>query len=543
MSLTLRPNIIIITIFIFLATLPGCTDDPALPPPAEDFEINLISPYHTECPDAPFTVRVEANKPLQRVEFTIDGETVATVFEAPFAYLWNISLWADEEYHFLIANGFDTEGHSDSQGNVAFSIPTTVDGILINPPANSGVPNPTETALHWRSSPGALNYEVFLSLHPDFSSISNTAITPDTALTMSITEQQWQYWRVRPLFDEGTWGHWSESAAFYGGVVFDRTYIKPGSNNSFGTAVQPMPDGGYITAGMHNAYPLAYRFDQMGELLWTFAPYVEGRYNDVVATEDGGCLLVGKAQFYGYSNLQLTRLDAQGSELWSNPNYGTDSTDEGFSICRCSGGGYVAAGRCEGLLWLLRIDEQGWLIWQNTYGNGEVSTVLEQSDGGFIFTGKTSPHDFVLVGTDSSGHEKWRTVLNGGELPLGSPGIGLVETDSGYTALDTHGQLHRFDENGQFLTYASLGYGDYSALETTQDGGFVISVNNDLLGLDGDFQELWLSPQNGAATDIHQTDDSGFIITGEFNHSLWLLKTNAEGVSSPPETRANPGYH
>ncbi len=192
---------------------------------------------------------------------------------------------------------------------------------------------------------------------------------------------------------------------------------------------------------------------------------------------------------------------------------------------------------------MLRIDEQGWLIWQNTYGNGEVSTVLEQSDGGFIFTGKTSPHDFVLVGTDSSGHEKWRTVLNGGELPLGSPGIGLVETDSGYTALDTHGQLHRFDENGQFLTYASLGYGDYSALETTQDGGFVISVNNDLLGLDGDFQELWLSPQNGAATDIHQTDDSGFIITGEFNHSLWLLKTNAEGVSSPPETRANPGYH
>ena len=71
-------------------------------------------------PRRSFPLIAEANRALQRVEFKVDDELVSTVFQEPFEFLWNIHLWADSNYHLLIAYAFDTEGNRVFQGNVAF---------------------------------------------------------------------------------------------------------------------------------------------------------------------------------------------------------------------------------------------------------------------------------------------------------------------------------------------------------------------------------------------------------------------------------------
>ncbi len=84
---------------LFLAIISGCSDDPSNPPGGEELQVDLVSPYHNECPDAAFVVNVESNRPLQRVEYKVDGETVTTIFQEPFEFLWNIALWADGGFH------------------------------------------------------------------------------------------------------------------------------------------------------------------------------------------------------------------------------------------------------------------------------------------------------------------------------------------------------------------------------------------------------------------------------------------------------------
>ncbi len=532
-------SLFFITVFLCLAAASGCSDDPSTPPLSAKLQVDLISPYHNECPDAPFVVHVESNRSLQRVEYRVDGHTVATTYQAPFEFLWNIALWADGGFHFLMAYGFDAQDDSHYDGNVGFRIPTGTDGVLLNPAPDSGVPDPTEATLRWRRDPQATEYEVVLSLQPDFSTISHTATSNDTTVTITVSEQQWQYWRMRAQRNDGFWGPWSESAAFYGGAVFSGEYVHNGSSSSIGYAVLQTENDGYLVAGGHNNYPLVRSFDSMGEPGWTFAPYFQGAYNDLVSTVDGGCVLVGRVQSDGSTNVILTQLDAHGQELWSHPYFGSDSSDQGWSILSCAEGGYVIAGRRDGSAWLFGVDDQGWLVWQNTYDIDQAFAVVERADGGFVFTGEIYSQFFVLVGTDSVGNEQWRTLLAGGDYPFGYSGIDLVADDFGYTALDESGQLHRFEESGQYQSSIYLGYEYYSALDKTADGGYIVASRSDLICLDESFQEVWRFSHDGTSTDIHQTSDGGFVVTGA-NHPphssnrLWLLKTNADGIFAPP---------
>jgi len=112
-----------------------------------------------------------------------------------------------------------------------------------------------------------------------------------------------------------------------------------------------MSDGGYATVGTTGSYGngsydlYVVRFDELGNELWhkTFGEEETDYGADLVATSDGGIVIVGEIRRDGDRNAYVVCIDKRGNELWSK-TFGGSKFDEGNSIVAMSDGGYVIAG-------------------------------------------------------------------------------------------------------------------------------------------------------------------------------------------------------
>jgi len=118
-------------------------------------------------------------------------------------------------------------------------------------------------------------------------------------------------------------------------------------------------------------------------------------------TDDGGFILAGNTASRGEgSDLFLVKADESGNCTWSRA-YGGSGEDVGYFVQQTDDGGYVVVGSSnsyamgEELLWLVKVDENGSLIWDRTFGGfvssaGDGGWSVEQTtDGGYITAGYT----------------------------------------------------------------------------------------------------------------------------------------------------------
>lgn len=231
------------------------------------------------------------------------------------------------------------------------------------------------------------------------------------------------------------------------------------------------------------------------------------------------------------------------------------ATDGGFLVAGYTVGGIsgdktenVIGGGCD--MWVLKLDDSGNILWQNTIGGNRrdyVRAVEQTSDGGFILGGNSESkaafdksqnnrdslypftNDFWIVKIDSTGNILWDKTIGG---------------------------------NNEEILYS---------IEQTMDGGYIIGGTS-LSGISGDKNEpnygppgssdyyiikldavgniIWQQTIGGNADDefrsIHQTADGGFLIGGYSasaisgdkteapiggvgDHDFWVLKLDAFG--------------
>lgn len=119
----------------------------------------------------------------------------------------------------------------------------------------------------------------------------------------------------------------------------------------------------------------------------------------------------------------VVRVDQNGNVIWQN-TYGSTGTDIGFSIQQTSDGGFVVCGvkninqPDEGIVWVFKIDDSGSILWDREYDvvNGtEIGrSIFLTNDQGFVITGYAWAEDpwwvnwqvFVLK-INSEGDEIW----------------------------------------------------------------------------------------------------------------------------------------
>ncbi len=298
----------------------------------------------------------------------------------------------------------------------------------------------------------------------------------------------------------------------------------------FGTCVQQTADGGYIVCGTENGMDHA-------NVLWLIKTDVNGNEewiqtlgvepweeidggNWVEQTPDGGYIVTGFTEIPGnWTDMWLFKIDSEGTVLWEQ-TYGEGFyLDRGICVSITSDGGYIVVGVTESFgagnsdIWLIKTDDLGNEVWNRTFGGisgDEGYEVQETSDGGYIITGSTRNNDNTdawLIKTDSEGNEVWLRNFGG---PDGDYAKSVQQTaDGGYVIT---GSTSSFGAGGQ----------DVWVIKTDSEG-----------------IELWSHTFGGDDVDvghsIRQTADGGYVICGKtrsfgvHNESVWLIRLAPDG--------------
>ena len=352
----------------------------------------------------------------------------------------------------------------------------------------------------------------------------------------------------------------------FGGTLDDRAY-----------SVQQTTDGGYIFAGMTISYGFGVgdfwllKTDENGNEQWnrTYGGTNWDEAYSVIQTIDGGYIMVGESYSYGAGGTDwyIIKTDENGNEEWSQ-TFGGAEDDRALSIQQTNDEGYILAGHTESFgagsldVWLIKMDGNGNLIWDNTFGdNGwdDAFSVKQTSDNGFIIAGQTSTNyvDIWLVKTDENGNEEWNTTFGGNQwdsarsvLQTSDNGYAIIGQTASYGAGIFDIWLIKTDVNGNEEWNQTYGYSDVdsgSSFVQTSDNGFIIAGSTKSFGsgdydgwiikTDGNGNEEWSQTYGGIDLDrfssIHKANENDFIVAGYTRSygvgglDMWLLKFNS----------------
>lgn len=233
------------------------------------------------------------------------------------------------------------------------------------------------------------------------------------------------------------------------------------------------------------------RLNEKGEVKWQKT--LGGKYADILEsieqTKDGGFIIGGHSnspssqdkseEGYGSGDYWVVKLDKDGNTQWEKV-FGGEQDDHLYIIKQLKDGGYILGGnsasetsgnksRSNGKgtdIWLVRLDENVDIVWQETYNTGKtdvLTSLIENSDGTFLLGGyaqteirsggkiktdKKEINDYIAIKIAADGDELWKKAVgSSGEDILRK----LVETrDGGYLLAGTSkGQVSRDRNSGQ----------------------------------------------------------------------------------------------
>jgi uncharacterized delta-60 repeat protein len=311
-------------------------------------------------------------------------------------------------------------------------------------------------------------------------------------------------------------------------VAWQKTY--GGMSMDSAGSIQQTTDGGYIVAGTtytpaggYDAWVLKLNTD--GSVAWqkTYGGTGSDEADSIQQTADGGYIVAGSTTAYGTSNTKIwvLKLNTDGSVAWQK-TYGGAQGDIANSIQQTADGGYIVAGWTSsygagnGDALVLKLNADGSVAWQKTYGgaDGDIAYSVQQTvDGGFIVAGATRSF--------SAGNSAWVLKLNAD---------GSVEWQKAYGG-----------SGGPSVNYAA------SSIQQTADGGYIVAGSFNYYGmidalifkLNADGSVAWQKTYGGISSDsassIQQTTDGGYIVAGYTSSfgagsaDAWVLKLDKNG--------------
>lgn len=215
----------------------------------------------------------------------------------------------------------------------------------------------------------------------------------------------------------------------------------------------------------------------------------------VAAASDGTFLIVGSTTSLGAgaTDAYLVKIDHQGNVLWERTFGGTEN-DYGYDLAPTSDGGCIMSGDTRSYgsgnrrALLVRVDAAGNTLWQRQFGiNATCAALVLTRDGGCIVTGygklkRVNTSGLYLARFDSSGTLLWERTF-----PGVSSGRSIIETG-----------VEKFVITGKVNTWRQ--------------------ADVLLLQVDGSGREIWRHAYGGDFADVGEmvitTADGGLAVTG-----------------------------
>ncbi len=465
-----------------------------------------------------------SERSISKVEFIVDGNTVAVDSEPPFQYDRNTGGRGRISYRIEYSDGTSSMSEESDLKPLTSMInynTTTIDDSIF-------------VFLNWCEVDGN-NQNLQVSLNKEFTMLVYNGTNPDGKFRLKLNKNAKYYYRIRAQNIQLEWMEWSAErivsfdAHFpkaFGGVsddfansiiktaqsdfvfcgysasygagnmwlfkvngngdsVWSRSYDEGGYETA--TSVKECTDGGFVIGGYvitGTEQAALIKTDAAGNKLWSksFGGANDDIFRSVEITNDGSFICVG----YTYSNSLgggdgwIVKLNSYGDTVWTK-RYATVS-DEGFtSIVSLHNGTYVITGYAfrsvEYDAWVLKIDEGGNQIFSKFFGTTArewAGNIAQTSDNGFIVGGQTysgaGSSDLYYIKIDSLGNEKWAK-------KFGTTGYDLTQ----FVGQNAMGNLYI----GGYIQTAFNGY-DFLFIKTDTEGNIVFEkqyggIGNDVM--------------------------------------------------------------
>jgi hypothetical protein len=281
------------------------------------------------------------------------------------------------------------------------------------------------------------------------------------------------------------------------------------------------------------------RINSFGEVIFnrTYGGPGEDRVNDIVETPDSCFIIVGQTRSFGNGGdeLYLLKIDNNGDIIWTK-TFGGPGDDSWGWVTNLHDGGFILTGKIDEQVVLIKLDAGGNHLWTKNPGFhsnetlGSIIGIVVTSDGGFLISGSSHSRDgysgsrVYLIKTNNLGETLWSQVYDYFASTIPSA---VIEThDGNYLILGTGRHVKEFFGFGDSMFLIKVDVSGNVTWVKTYDGG-----NRDCRGFS-----------------VQNTAEGGYILSGDVQ--VWgngtvdiiLVKTNSEGDAE--WTKAfNLGYH
>lgn len=296
------------------------------------------------------------------------------------------------------------------------------------------------------------------------------------------------------------------------------------------------------------------KLDPNGELLWQkcFGGAMDDEAQQIIPTPDGNYLLIGStasndgdiSATHGQTDAWIIKIDPNGDIIWQK-TYGGTNYDAAISITPAHDGGYVVAGisgssdfdlpnNNHGLydLWAFKIDEAGIMLWSKLYGGNywdSISSVIATTDGGYIFAGMSESTTGDAFG-NHGGLDSWiiKTDINGNKQ--WKKVLGGTDNDhcAGIIQADDGGYLV-FNYCASFVGAMNGNHGgfDFWVYKLSASGAYEWQRFYGGTGWELGFGFKKLS--NGNCIMLGQAQSKDGDVYGNLNPSAWMVCINQSG--------------
>lgn len=363
--------------------------------------------------------------------------------------------------------------------------------------------------------------------------------------------------------NHGGYDVWLVKLDYNGNKQWQKSLGGSGDEEFYGLNLQLAGDGGYIVGVSSNSRDgdvTGYqssggggdiwiaKLDSLGNIQWNKCyggPNGDQiGFNGLQSTNDGGYIIAGFTFNTPSVDILVIKINNSGDVQWQK-TYGGSGTDFGNVVRQTADGGYIVAGESTSAngnatfnhggfdSWVLKLDSNGNLQWQKSYGGSQDESntfaIDKTADGGYILaapsnsndgdvSGNHGEDDFCVYKLDGVGNIQWQKCYGGSgdELPSSIKQVsdgGYIIT-GGSSSNDQqvsghHGNTDQYDcwiikinSAGSILWQNSYGGSlddNANSIQPTSDGGWIMSGltmsnNGDVSGHHGsvDFWDYWV---------------------------------------------------
>ncbi|HUH36007.1 MAG TPA: T9SS type A sorting domain-containing protein [Moheibacter sp.] len=265
---------------------------------------------------------------------------------------------------------------------------------------------------------------------------------------------------------------WEKS---YGGSTHDTagSVVELSNENGYVIVGDTMSNDGDVTPNDSSVAWWVIRIDLEGNLIWEKTLGGEGynRANSVIQINDEEIMIAGVSDMeggdvtvnYGGADFWVVKMDIDGNLIWEK-SYGGSGDESPEQIIQTIDGNFLLVGfsnSSDGHIsspqgnddndyWVIKIDGEGNLLWEKSYGGSGAggfmgfgdgaNAVVESIDGGFVVVGASSSldgqvtgnhggtEDFWIIKIDNTGHLVWEKSYGGFHMDNASA---IVQTEEG----------------------------------------------------------------------------------------------------------------